>query len=230
MAPNPIGVCEVNAARSHSTWEVSCGRVARCQQPWSNLSQQSFDRRARPNHNRKVLDEASIIKPEEVEAFGGHSRRLWYATVAAESMHATAFPIIAFVTTVGTYLVWYFGGRGVMEEWLTFGTLIAFLGYIRMFFMPLQMLTRFSDFANRAFTAAQRLFEIIRQLCGEGVTVVYVSHFLKEVLALADDVTVLKDGHVVLTSPAVEQTPESLVTAMIGHALERTTSTKRAKL
>jgi ABC-type sugar transport system ATPase subunit len=76
----------------------------------------------------------------------------------------------------------------------------------------------------------QRLFEIIRQLCDDGVTVVYVSHFLKEVLALADDVTVLKDGHVVLASPANEQTPESLVTAMIGHALERTTSTKRAKV
>jgi ABC-type sugar transport system ATPase subunit len=76
----------------------------------------------------------------------------------------------------------------------------------------------------------QRLFEIIRQLCNDGVTVVYVSHFLKEVLALADDVTVLKDGHVVLASPASEQTPESLVTAMIGHALERETSTTRTKV
>jgi ribose transport system ATP-binding protein len=65
----------------------------------------------------------------------------------------------------------------------------------------------------------QRLFEIVRGLRRDGVTIIYVSHFLKEALALADDVTVLKDGAVVLTSPASEQTPGSLVKAMIDREL-----------
>jgi simple sugar transport system ATP-binding protein/ribose transport system ATP-binding protein len=64
-----------------------------------------------------------------------------------------------------------------------------------------------------------RLFEIIRQLRDDGVTIVYVSHFLAEVLALVDDVTVLKDGVVVSTSEARAQTADSLVTAMVGRAL-----------
>ena len=41
---------------------------------------------------------------------------------------------------------------------------------------------------------ADRLLEIVRDLRASGTTVVYVSHFLAEVLAVADDVTVLRDG------------------------------------
>ena len=62
----------------------------------------------------------------------------------------------------------------------------------------------------------ERLFEIIRDLASDGVTIVYVSHFLEEVLALVDDVTVLKDGALVRTAPAREETARSLVRAMVG--------------
>jgi ATP-binding cassette subfamily B protein len=59
-----------------------------------------------------------------------------------------------------TFLVWYFGGVRVMNETLSLGTLMAFFTYLGMFYSPLQMLTRMTDHMNRAFTAAQRLFEI----------------------------------------------------------------------
>ena len=59
----------------------------------------------------------------------------------------------------------------------------------------------------------------IRDLASDGVTIVYVSHFLEEVLALADDVTVLKDGALVRTAPAREETARSLVRAMVGREL-----------
>ncbi len=69
---------------------------------------------------------------------------------------------------------------------------------------------------------AERLFEIIRRLNGRGTTLVYVSHFLEEVLALVDRVTVLRDGELVRTAPAAEETADGLVTAMIGKALDLT--------
>jgi simple sugar transport system ATP-binding protein/ribose transport system ATP-binding protein len=69
---------------------------------------------------------------------------------------------------------------------------------------------------------SQRLFELIARLRERGATIVYVSHFLSVVLALADTVTVLRDGHLVQTTAAAEQTPAKLVTAMLGRPLDLT--------
>ena len=61
-----------------------------------------------------------------------------------------------------------------------------------------------------------------------GRTVLLVSHFLREVLALADEVTVLRDGRVVRTAPAAEQTEDSLIHAMLGRPLTAAFPPKRA--
>ncbi len=62
------------------------------------------------------------------------------------------------------------------------------------------------------------LHRMIRSLCESGRTIVYVSHFLDEVLDLADTVTVLRSGRLVRTAPAAEETEESLVAGMFGVA------------
>jgi ABC-type sugar transport system ATPase subunit len=69
---------------------------------------------------------------------------------------------------------------------------------------------------------SQKLLDIVRQLQARGVTIVYVSHFLREVLAVAETITVLRNGEVVQTTPAATQTPDSLVTAMLGRAASLT--------
>lgn len=60
------------------------------------------------------------------------------------------------------------------------------------------------------------LLELIRRLADAGTTIVFVSHFLDEVLGLADRVTVLRDGSLVLTEDAADLDPRSLVTNMVG--------------
>lgn len=67
-----------------------------------------------------------------------------------------------------------------------------------------------------------KLIEIVRNLRQAGTTIVYVSHFLKEVLTVADDVTVLRNGRFIQTTPAKDETPESLVVAMLGRAMSMT--------
>jgi simple sugar transport system ATP-binding protein/ribose transport system ATP-binding protein len=62
------------------------------------------------------------------------------------------------------------------------------------------------------------LHRMIRTLRERGRTIVYVSHFLDEVLELADTVTVLRSGRLVRTAPAAEETEESLVAGMFGAA------------
>ncbi len=64
-----------------------------------------------------------------------------------------------------------------------------------------------------------KLHATVRRLTASGTTVVLVSHFLDEVLALADTVTVLRDGVVVRTAPAAQETKTSLIQAMLGRPL-----------
>ena len=64
------------------------------------------------------------------------------------------------------------------------------------------------------------LHRMIRTLRDRGKTIVYVSHFLDEVLELADTVTVLRSGRLVRTAPVAAETEESLVAGMFGAAAE----------
>lgn len=65
----------------------------------------------------------------------------------------------------------------------------------------------------------EALFSIIRQLRADGVSVIYVSHRMAEIFAIADSVTVLKDGRHVGTEDISSVTTESLVRMMIGRTL-----------
>jgi ABC-type sugar transport system ATPase subunit len=66
---------------------------------------------------------------------------------------------------------------------------------------------------------SERLLEIIRRLSVRGTAVLLVSHHLEEVLAVCSRVTVMRDGHVVRTRAAEEETPATLVNAMIGREM-----------
>ena len=66
----------------------------------------------------------------------------------------------------------------------------------------------------------EALHKMTRSLRDQGKTIVYVSHFLDEVLDLADTVTVMRSGHLVRTAPAGDETEESLVAGMFGAAAE----------
>ena len=74
---------------------------------------------------------------------------------------------------------------------------------------------------------AKALHVVIRQLARSGTTVVLVSHFLGEVLELADEVSILRDGRLVQTVPAAGQTEDSLLSAMLGRSLDATFPPKR---
>lgn len=69
-------------------------------------------------------------------------------------------------------------------------------------------------------TESVRLFEIIRRLRARGLTIVYVSHRLEEVFAIADRITVLRDGHYQGTWSTVETTIPKIIVAMIGRRLD----------
>jgi ribose transport system ATP-binding protein len=63
------------------------------------------------------------------------------------------------------------------------------------------------------------LLTALRRCAASGQTILYVSHRIDEVLALADRVTVLRDGHRIATSPAKELTEGALVELIAGHSV-----------
>jgi simple sugar transport system ATP-binding protein len=63
---------------------------------------------------------------------------------------------------------------------------------------------------------AERLFRILRALKREGKTVVLITHKLREILDVTDDVSVMRRGELVATMPTREATREGLAEAMVG--------------
>ena len=66
----------------------------------------------------------------------------------------------------------------------------------------------------------ERLFEVLRKLRAQGCAIVYVSHFLEEVEAIADRYSVLRDGCSVGTGSIADTSSEQLITLMLGRRLD----------
>jgi len=64
------------------------------------------------------------------------------------------------------------------------------------------------------------LFEVIRTLRDSGVSVIYISHFLEEVRAIADRFTVLRDGRAVGTGEVASTPTAEIIRLMVGRELE----------
>jgi ABC-type sugar transport system ATPase subunit len=60
------------------------------------------------------------------------------------------------------------------------------------------------------------LFRILRTMKAAGIAIIYISHRLKEVLEIADDVTVLRDGCLIDTRPAAGLTAAEMIRLMVG--------------
>jgi ribose transport system ATP-binding protein len=67
---------------------------------------------------------------------------------------------------------------------------------------------------------SERLFEVIARLKQRGVAIVYISHRMKEIKALGDRITIMRDGSAVATFLRDEATAEDMIRLMIGRSLE----------
>lgn len=68
-------------------------------------------------------------------------------------------------------------------------------------------------------TEVLHLFDIIRQLKERGCGIIYISHKMEEILKIADDVTIMRDGKWIATKPAADLTIDMIITMMVGREL-----------
>lgn len=69
-------------------------------------------------------------------------------------------------------------------------------------------------------TETEALFRVIRELKATGCGIVYISHRLKEIFEICDDVTVIRDGQFVAEKPVAELNEDRLIELMVGRKLE----------
>jgi ribose transport system ATP-binding protein len=67
---------------------------------------------------------------------------------------------------------------------------------------------------------SERLFRLIRSFRSEGISVIYISHVLGDVLGIADDILVLRDGQVVGKGPRSDFTQDKMIFLMVGRDLQ----------
>jgi methyl-galactoside transport system ATP-binding protein len=68
-------------------------------------------------------------------------------------------------------------------------------------------------------TEAEMLFKIIRQLTSQGIAIIYISHKIEEILQIADEVTIMRDGMCVGSWPASELDNSKIINRMVGREM-----------
>jgi ATP-binding cassette subfamily B protein len=110
-----------------------------------------------------------------VKVFGQEEREKQRFSAAAGYMQgsrreveismATFNPIMGFVFGLGGLIIWFAGGRMVLAQELdvhiSLGTLMAFFGYMGMFYGPVSALSMFSNWVTGFLSAGQRVFEVL---------------------------------------------------------------------
>ncbi len=114
-----------------------------------------------------VLSGIKVVKAfaqekKEISRFQIISANLKDAQRRVQTSTAKFNPLMAFLFSTGGLIVWYAGGKTVLEnQGFTLGQLMAFLSYTGMFYGPLSQLTLMSNWVSQFITAGHRIFEIL---------------------------------------------------------------------
>jgi ATP-binding cassette subfamily B protein len=123
---------------------------------WSRLS----------SHLNESIAGIRVVKAfaqelQERARFDRRNDELRQASVTADRNWFVFFVVMNFTMSFGVFFVWYFGGRKILHQGLTLGTLMAFISYLWLLYRPLQWFGDINNFITRAFAGAERIFEIL---------------------------------------------------------------------
>jgi rhamnose transport system ATP-binding protein len=73
--------------------------------------------------------------------------------------------------------------------------------------------------ASLGSTETATLFGALKRLRDHGTTIVFVSHNLEEIVGLCDTISILRDGRIIRTAAAVDETEQTLIRGMLGRPM-----------
>lgn len=104
-----------------------------------------------------------IFSREDVEAkkFDDLNRNHMVSNIKSILAYSLFFPVVEIVTALATALLVWYGVGNVLEGSITFGTLVAFIMYITMFFRPIRMLADRFNTLQLGMVSAERIFQVL---------------------------------------------------------------------
>lgn len=104
----------------------------------------------------------TLVREEEnLKDFQLLTNEMFHSSVRAAIFSSVFLPVVLTLGSVGTGLAIWFGGRGVLLESISFGTLVAFISYTIQFFEPVRELARIIAELQAAQASAERVLSMI---------------------------------------------------------------------
>ncbi|EOC99511.1 ABC transporter ATP-binding protein [Caldisalinibacter kiritimatiensis] len=104
----------------------------------------------------------TLVREEEnLKEFEQITGKMKYSSVRAAIFSALFLPIVMTLGSIGTGLALWFGGKGVLMETISYGTLVLFLSYTVQFFEPVRELARIFAELQAAQASAERVLSMI---------------------------------------------------------------------
>ncbi len=97
----------------------------------------------------------------EFNRFNESSAYLRHSRLGVENSASTFSAVMQMIFSLGGLIVWFVGGRDVLADRMTLGSLMAFLAYLAMFYAPLSTLAQLTTWLTSFMTASQRIFELL---------------------------------------------------------------------
>ena len=79
-------------------------------------------------------------------------------------------------------------------------------------------------------TETEHLFAVIKKLVKENVGIIYITHRMEEVFAVADELTIMRDGMYIATLPAAETSRQKIISLMVGREVSEAYPQKSAAI
>ena len=132
-------------------------------------SQYHVVRKRAASMNSKLQDSISGIREtlsfnrqlHEIKQFDKKSREYCNGTLEVMRLWAIYSPTMMFLGSLGTVFILLFGAGLVQSNQITVGSLVAFVGYLALFYTPINQLHSVNHMLQHALASGDRLFEII---------------------------------------------------------------------
>ena len=99
----------------------------------------------------------------QLDLFKDINQKNYQASMSQIKIFAVFMPSMEVFSSIGIGLIIWYGGGKVIEEQLTLGSLVAFIGYMQMFFKPIRDISEKFNIMQSAMASMERIFGLMGQ-------------------------------------------------------------------